>query len=50
MGVSHCKVLLMEQHGIATLGPDVVSGYNLADLTEELAIIAHLAGKQHSFA
>ena len=37
-----CKVLLMEQHGIATLGTDAVSAYNLADLTEELACIAYL--------
>ena len=37
-----CKVLLMEQHGIAALGTDAVSAYNLADLTEELACIAYL--------
>jgi len=38
-----CKVLLMEQHGIAAFGADVVTAYNVADLTEELAWIAYLA-------
>jgi L-fuculose-phosphate aldolase len=38
-----CKVLFMEQHGIAALGADVVTAYNLADLTEELAWIAFLS-------
>jgi ribulose-5-phosphate 4-epimerase/fuculose-1-phosphate aldolase len=39
-----CKVLLMDQHGIAALGVDIVSAFNLADLTEELAMIAYLSG------
>jgi ribulose-5-phosphate 4-epimerase/fuculose-1-phosphate aldolase len=38
-----CKVLFMEQHGVAALGTDVVNAYNLADLTEELALIAYLS-------
>jgi ribulose-5-phosphate 4-epimerase/fuculose-1-phosphate aldolase len=38
-----CKVLFMEQHGIAALGADVVAAYNVADLTEELAWIAYLS-------
>ncbi|UCD77098.1 MAG: class II aldolase/adducin family protein [Desulfobacterales bacterium] len=38
-----CKVLFMEQHGIAALGVDVVTAYNVADLTEELAWIAYLS-------
>lgn len=38
-----CKVLFMEQHGIAALGADVVTAYNVADLTEELAWIAYLS-------
>ena len=38
-----CKVLFMEQHGIAAFGADVVSAYNVADLTEELAWIAYLS-------
>jgi ribulose-5-phosphate 4-epimerase/fuculose-1-phosphate aldolase len=38
-----CKVLLLEQHGLVALGPDVIAAYNLADLTEELARIAWLA-------
>lgn len=38
-----CKVLLLEQHGIAGLGKDIVAAYDAADLTEELARIAYLA-------
>jgi L-fuculose-phosphate aldolase len=38
-----CKEMLLKKHGIVTLGTDVVAAYNLADLTEELARIAHLA-------
>ena len=38
-----CKVLLLDKHGIAALGLDVANAYNLADLTEELAWIAHLS-------
>ena len=40
-----CKGLLLEKHGIVTLGPDVVTAYNVADLMEELATIAYLAEK-----
>jgi ribulose-5-phosphate 4-epimerase/fuculose-1-phosphate aldolase len=40
-----CRALLLEKHGIATLGVDVVAAYDLADLVEELARIAHLAGQ-----
>lgn len=43
-----CKVLLMEQHGIAALGTDVVNAYNLTDLTEELAWIAYLSEGFHN--
>ena len=38
-----CKVLFMEQHGITALGTEVINAYNLADLTEELALIAYLS-------
>jgi ribulose-5-phosphate 4-epimerase/fuculose-1-phosphate aldolase len=38
-----CKVLLLEEHGIVALGKDVLTAYNVADLTEELAWIAFLA-------
>lgn len=38
-----CKVMLLEKHGVVALGTEVVAAYNLADLTEELARIAHLA-------
>jgi len=35
-----CQVILMEKHGIVSLGSDIVTAYNLADLTESLAHIA----------
>ena len=38
-----CKVLLLEKHGIAALGKDVRTAYDIADLTEELAKIAFLS-------
>jgi len=38
-----CKALLLEQHGTVSMGADIVSAYNGADLLEELARIAHLA-------
>ena len=38
-----CKVLLLERHGIVALGANVITAYNIADLTEELARIAFLA-------
>lgn len=40
-----CRVLLMEAHGIAALGADIVKAYDIADLTEEMARIAFLAEK-----
>src|SRR5260221_7878836 len=30
-----CKVLLLEQHGLVALGANVLTAYNVADLTEE---------------
>ena len=38
-----CHVLLLEAHGIAALGADVVKAYDLADLTEEMARIGYMA-------
>ncbi len=38
-----CAILLLEQHGIATLGSSIVNAFYLADLAEELARIAYLA-------
>jgi ribulose-5-phosphate 4-epimerase/fuculose-1-phosphate aldolase len=38
-----CKVLLLEEHGTVALGADVITAYNVADLTEELAWIAYLS-------
>jgi L-fuculose-phosphate aldolase len=38
-----CRALLLEEHGIVSLGPDVTSAYNYADLVEELARIAYWA-------
>ncbi len=38
-----CKVVLLEQHGMLALGPNILAAYNVADLTEELATIAYLA-------
>lgn len=38
-----CKTLLLEQHGTVSMGSDIVSAYNGADLLEELARIAHFA-------
>jgi ribulose-5-phosphate 4-epimerase/fuculose-1-phosphate aldolase len=40
-----CKVLLLEEHGIIALGCNVIAAYDTADLTEELARIAYLAGR-----
>lgn len=37
------KVILLEQHGVITVGKDLVEAYNLLDLTEELAKIAYLS-------
>jgi len=36
------RVLLLDQHGIVTVGEDLVQAYNFADLTEEMARIAWL--------
>lgn len=38
-----CTALLLEQHGLVTLGTTVVSAFYLADLMEELAHIARIA-------
>lgn len=38
-----CKALLLEEHGVVTLGADVAAAFNVADLMEELATIAYLA-------
>ncbi len=38
-----CRVILMEKHGMAALGKDVVSAYDMADLHEEIARIAFLS-------
>ena len=38
-----CSALLLEEHGLVTLGATVVGAYYLADLVEELAHIACLA-------
>jgi L-fuculose-phosphate aldolase len=38
----NCIVLLLEKHGIVALGSDIVTAYNLADLTESLAHIAYI--------
>lgn len=38
-----CSVLLMEMHGITSLGADLIKAYDVADLTEEIARIAYLA-------
>jgi L-fuculose-phosphate aldolase len=35
-----CQVILLEKHGIVSLGSDVVTAYNFADLIESLAQIA----------
>jgi ribulose-5-phosphate 4-epimerase/fuculose-1-phosphate aldolase len=40
-----CNTLLLEKHGVIALGPDIRSAYHQADLIEELAQIAFLAGK-----
>lgn len=37
-----CPVMLLEKHGIVALGSDIVTAYNLADLTESLAHIAYI--------
>ena len=38
-----CQTIILEKHGIITMAPDVASAYNLADLIEELAIVAYLS-------
>lgn len=35
-----CQVILLEKHGIISLGSDIETAYNFADLTESLAQIA----------
>jgi ribulose-5-phosphate 4-epimerase/fuculose-1-phosphate aldolase len=39
-----CKALLMKEHGILTLGPDLKTAYYLADLVEDTAKVAFIAG------
>jgi L-fuculose-phosphate aldolase len=38
------KVLLMKEHGILALGPDIKTAYYLADLAEDTAKVAFIAG------
>jgi ribulose-5-phosphate 4-epimerase/fuculose-1-phosphate aldolase len=40
-----CNTLLLEKHGVLALGTDIPSAFHQADLIEELAKIAHLAGR-----
>jgi len=40
-----CRCLLLELHGLIALGKDIISAYNQADLTEELATIAYLSSR-----
>ncbi len=37
------KAIIMERHGMFTMGPDLTSAYNLADLVEDTAKIALLS-------
>ena len=37
-----CKVLLLEKHGMVSMGNDIRMAYDIADLVEELANIAYL--------
>ena len=37
-----CQVMLLEKHGIIAMGADIVTAYNLADLTESIAHIAYI--------
>lgn len=39
------KVLLMEEHGILAVAPDLKTSYYLSDLTEDTAKIAFIAGQ-----
>lgn len=43
-GNAGCSALLLEDHGLVTLGTTVASAFYLADLIEELAEVAYLAG------
>lgn len=38
------RTILLDQHGVITVGSDLVMAYNFMDLAEELARIAYLAG------
>lgn len=37
---SECRIVLMKEHGIITMGEDINSAYNLTDLVEDTAKIA----------
>jgi L-fuculose-phosphate aldolase len=39
----NCKVVLLYRHGIIAMAGDIVSAYNLADLTEDMAKIAYIS-------
>ena len=41
-GNPECQVMLLEKHGIIAMGADIVTAYNLADLTESIANIAYI--------
>jgi L-fuculose-phosphate aldolase len=38
------RTILLDQHGVITVGSDLVMAYNFMDLAEEIARIAYLAG------
>ena len=42
------KVLLMAEHGILAMGPDIKAAYYLADLVENTAQVAFVAGNIHN--
>lgn len=44
-----CAALLLEEHGIVTLGATIVTAFYLADLLEELAQIAYLAEQLRAY-
>ena len=50
-GLKNCpsvKVILMKEHGILALGPDLKTAYYLSDLVEDTAKIAFIAGNIRS--
>jgi L-fuculose-phosphate aldolase len=38
------RTILLDQHGVITVGSDLVAAYNFMDLAEEIARIAYLSG------